>query len=103
MTRKLHTDYGDYKVTVTATRYQNNNNYAVVLEEDGLPFAVLTVNLTNSHLEVPYAYVDVNNCPWAEKFIEDNNLGEDTGAVKQSGYCVYPLYRFNKDIIPEED
>lgn len=61
-----------------------------------LPYANLTVNL-NCRLNDGCAYVDVNNCPWAREFIEKYNLGVYTGKVCHSGFCVYPLYKFNLD------
>ena len=41
-----------------------------------------------------YAYVDTNNMPNAEQFIEENKLGEFVGKYKMSGFCCYPLYKF---------
>ena len=41
------------------------------------------------------AFVDTNNCPWAEEFIQENGLGEFTGIYGNSGFCTYPLYEFN--------
>ena len=37
----------------------------------------------------------------AETFIADNELGIFTGFVKRSGYCEYPLYKFNPDKLRE--
>lgn len=92
----------EYDVTIRSASYAVNDNYAVILTETtGEPFATLTVNLENSKLTKGYAFVDTNNCPWAEEFIKENNLGEFTGATRQQGYCVYPLYRFNTDKIKE--
>ena len=92
----------EYKVKVFADCYRHGNNYAVVLtEEDGAPFATITVNLEGKKLPKGYAYVDVNNCPWAPDFIKEYKLGEPVGASAQSGYCVYPLYLFDTKIIPE--
>jgi putative membrane protein len=47
--------------------------------------------------EIDKAFVDTNNCPWAEKFISDNKLGKPTGIKAASGYCVYPQYRFDME------
>lgn len=92
---KLTTDFGTYDVQARITRYSMHNNLAVrLVEKDGAPFATLTVNL-GDNLPSTYAYVDTNNCPWAEKFITEYELGEPTGIGKQSGYCMYPLYQFN--------
>lgn len=93
---KVKTFCGEYDVTMQKTQYSNNGNLAIELidKEDGCPFATLTVNLNklpNNNL----AYVDTNNCPWGEKFIKENGLGEPTGKYGYSGYCSYPLYKFN--------
>lgn len=92
----------DYEVKVTSSRYTSNNNYAVRLEElDGAPFAIITVNLPERQLPHGYAFVDTNNYPWAEEFISKYELGEPAGIAAQSGYCVYPLYKFDTNRIKE--
>jgi hypothetical protein len=92
-----------YEVDIFSTTYRNNGNYAVILQEkDGLPFATLTVNLYHK-LPDGFAYVDTNNCPFAEEFIKENGLGEFTGQRSRSGYCEYPLYKFYTHVIPEVD
>ena len=85
-----------YKLNAITAHYNNNNSLAVLLEtEEGEPFATITVNLTNGIAENEYQYVDTNNNHWAEKFINDNGLGEPTGITGYSGFCGYPLYKFN--------
>ena len=94
----------EYDVKINTARYPVNNNLIIYVTQDTedvekvLPFNVLTTNLREKLPEY-YAYVDTNNCPWAEEFISTHNLGEHCGKVKISGFCVYPLYKFNKDII----
>ncbi len=112
-----------YEVTPIRTEYANNKNLAIqLMGEDGEPYAMLTVNLgqtrkrgikmetTNGQfdgrmkvlndtptLPEDMAYVDINNIPNAEEFIAENGLGTNTGIKMVSGFCVYPLYRFNLD------
>lgn len=87
----------EYKVHIKRCTYANNGNLAIqLLEDDGFPFATLTVNLEEK-LPHGYAYVDTNNCPWAVDFIEDNNLGEFAGAHGVSGFCAYPLFKFYEE------
>ena len=80
--------------------YHSNGTLAIQLvsEENG-PVSNLTVNLHDNHvcenLGPEYAFVDTNNCSNAEEFIEENSLGEFTGVYAESGYCTYPLYRFD--------
>lgn len=44
------------------------------------------------------AYMDLNNCPYAEEFIK-LGFAEDTGLNKQSGMCLYPLWQFKEDFL----
>ena len=85
-----------YEVEVSRSAYRNNNSLAIILTcTNGEPFATLTVNL-NSGLEgEDFAFVDTNNCPWAEDFIRENALGTPTGLTQRSGFCTYPLYHFD--------
>jgi len=88
----------EYDVTAYKMYYANNNALAIRLTAECGPFATLTVNLSESdRLEKDCAYVDTNNCPWAEQFIEENKLGEPMGTYGFSGFCSYPLYKFNMD------
>lgn len=94
--------YGDvYRINrIELQKYANNSNLAIQLycDNEGFeePFAMLTVNLLNrDRLNENMAYVDTNNCPWAEDFIKEYNLGKNTGKTLASGYCIYPLYEFN--------
>lgn len=91
-----------YDVTLRVTSYQCNDNLAIVLMCDEGPFATMTVNL-DEKLANDFAFVDTNNCPWAIDFIEEYELGHDTGITKQSGYCRYPLYKFNMKKLSEYD
>ena len=96
--------YGkEYDVEVNPAKYVSGGlalkmNYLDDEFNCMMPFATLTVNLKNN-LPMDHAFVDTNNCRWAEKFIEDNGLGEFTGRYASSGYCTYPLYKFYMDKI----
>lgn len=83
----------EYKVHIKKSIYTNNGNLAIqLIEDDGAPFAMLTVNIDK--LPHGYGYLDTNNCPWAVDFVKDNNLGEFAGAHTVSGFYAYPLFRF---------
>ena len=92
----------EYEVSVKPCKYVDGG-LAIAMDylddEFGcmLPFARLTVNLGRQNNG--YAYVDTNNCPWAEDFIKENGLGEFTGKICRSGFCEYPLYKFNMEKI----
>ena len=83
----------------------NNRMYIGLVEPDGEHFADLTVNITAPCPDY-CGYVDINNCPELEGFIEKHGLGEFTGLMGGSGFCSYPLYLFNpeklREIAPED-
>lgn len=89
----------EYEVKVNKVTYDSNGNLAVVLDcydeefKCWEPYGNLTVNLQEK-LPDNYGYIDVNNIPNAEEFIEENHLGEFTGEYGFSGFCCYPLYKF---------
>lgn len=94
-TFQLQTEYATYNKVVCDKGEYENGNIAIVLVnvEEGEAIADLTVNL--GPLMEGHAYLDTNNFPEARKFVEENGLGEPTGATAQSGFCIYPLYKLN--------
>lgn len=93
----VKTEWGTYiDIRVRKTSYADNGSLAVQLFSitEG-PFAVITVNIEETKkLGENEAFVDVNNCPWAPRFIEENGLGEPIDKIGFSGFCVYPAYKF---------
>ena len=91
--------YGEtYRVYIEATKYMDNGTLALCMfTDEGEPFCNLTTNIMDSNLfaNSTTAFVDTNNCPWAEQFIVDNKLGKALGYSGASGFCRYPLYEFN--------
>ena len=59
------------------------------------PIARITTCLHRLTVHEDEAFVDTNNCPWAEDFIREYQLGEFTGRNDESGFCTYPLYKFD--------
>ena len=95
-----------YKVRIEYGLYEYGNTMALsLIAESGEPFCNLTVNLADSvaWADDRTAFVDTNNCPWAEEFIRENDLGYPVGYTAQSGFCEYPLYRFDLKKICEKD
>lgn len=94
----------DIEVTIKTGRY-GNDRLAVMLVcyEDGYPepYGNLTVNLPEESVPEGYAFIDTNNIPNAEQFIKEYSLGKPTGWYGHSGFCTYPLYRFNEDRLNE--
>lgn len=104
-TMKLDTQWGSQEeVKLEINSYLNNNGlYIGLLSRDGDEFECygdLTVNLAEKAPDY-CAYVDTNNMPGIEKFIEQNDLGEFTGFTQRSGFCEFPLYMFNVDKLRE--
>ena len=71
--------------------------------EDGdlEPYATLTTNFGEYIGIKNCAYIDTNNNPFAEAFLQKNNIATPTGLVMRSGFVDYPLYRFNEDFLRE--
>lgn len=94
---KVRTFYGEYEVLLQSARYMNGN-LAIQLfdKEDGCPFAFLTTNL-DILLAENWAFVDTNNCPWAENFLIEYDLGKPTGYCIPSGFCTYPIWEVDID------
>lgn len=95
------------KVSVVRSEYMDNHSLAVMLVgENGTGIATITVNLEDTdsfsgHKKFAnYAFVDINNVPWAEQFLKDTKLASSIGISAKSGWCEYPLYRFDLDRIP---
>ena len=96
--------YGRFPIKLNVAEYAKPRGLAIqmITKADDYdcdePFEIMTVNLyrlCNSN----YAFVDTNNLPEIEKFIEKYKLGKPTGKLKISGFCCYPLYEFDLDEI----
>lgn len=89
-----------------AREYSINGRLAIELVDKKTKetFTFLTVN-TNEFLsdDKELAFVDTNNNPWAEKFIEDNKLGVKTDHLIISGFWTYTEYRFDLSKLNYED
>lgn len=93
----VKTDFGTYEncwICVDHYVADNSLNLQIWNESDG-PIATITKCLFFARLEEDVAFVDTNNCPWAEDFIKEYQLGKPTGRKVRSGFCEYPVYRFN--------
>lgn len=105
----------EYKIKLQITEYQDGQFALNALcWDDELNFwdnfGTITVNLNytnNDPAPENCAYVDTNNMPDIEDWLKENKIAEYTGKKKVSGYCTYPLYKFDiqriKSIIAEYD
>ena len=95
---KLNAWDREWELYADITKYSYPPNLAIQLynKDDDLlePFAMLTVNLSFL-CDKNCSFVDVNDCPWVEKFIQDHRIGVPTGRKMRSGYVTYPEYRFD--------
>lgn len=103
-TLNLHSQFGgEISVTLEINTYLNNGCMYIGLVEQGEypePYGDLTVNLVGRAPDY-CGFVDLNNMPELEEFIEENKLGEFTGLTQRSGFCEYPLYLFNAERLRE--
>jgi hypothetical protein len=84
-----------YSLRLVTENYRDNGSLAIVAMEGNEEFAVITVNLPYSEADETHAYIDTNNCPWAEKMLTENGFAKPTGDYGFSGWCQYPLYEFD--------
>ena len=89
-------------IGINIGKYSRNNNTAISLDCNEGKFATITVNF-NENLDEGMAYLDTNNCSWVEDIMKKYCLGEPTGEYKQSGFCIYPLYKLDLQAIKEFD
>lgn len=104
-TLEYETQWGSKEeVLFDINSYQNNGciYIGLVINEEGYPepFGDITVNLSGKAPDY-CGYIDLNNMPELEKFIEKNGIGEFTGLTQRSGFCEYPLYLFNPEKLRE--
>ena len=93
----------DHPVTFKTSNYANNNNLyiGIVCWDEGFPepWSDLTVNLTKK-CKPNCAFIDTNNNGDAIiDWLEENNLGMQTGNFEVSGFCIYPEFEFNMEEI----
>ena len=64
------------------------------------PYTMLTTSFGEFISIKNAAYIDTNNCPFAEQLLEQG-IAQPTGLTKSSGFCQYPLWIFNEDFLKE--
>lgn len=98
-------DYGfcepeTHNLYLVTDSYESGGGLAVIVmevDENGNEemFDVITVNIPFGWAGEDEAYIDTNNCSWAEKMLKTMKFAKNTGEIGRSGYCKYPLYKFN--------
>lgn len=105
-TYKYKSPYGKEYTLAPMLRTYPNGRLAIQLidVEDGAQFAILTTNLVEEQLSGECcAFVDTNNFEDAEEFIRKNHLGVFIFNYGYSGFCKYPEYFFNTNLMNEGD
>lgn len=72
------------------------------VDSDGIktPYTMLTTSFGEFISIKNAAYIDTNNCPFAEQLLEQG-IAQPTGLTKSSGFFQYPLWIFNEDFLKE--
>jgi hypothetical protein len=86
------------------TKYNYSKTLAVIAkDDDGSPYGTATVYLEGQSEGLPKdeAFVDTNNWPSVIDDLEKAGLATETEKSGASGYCVYPVMKFNLDKIKE--
>ena len=84
--------YKGKPVSLKTDTYQNNGTLAVLIEHEDGEIDVITTNLNSPFQSDSMAFLDTNNYPGIDKWIEKNGLGLPMGIQEPSGFCKYPLY-----------
>lgn len=97
----IETLYGEYKLTgIEVKKGKKGQGIGIQLWCPDGPLARITTELMGvPKLKENQAYVDINDSPWAEEFIEKNGLGKFAGVIQPSGWCLFPLYEFDLEAI----
>ena len=98
----LTTEYATYKdCYFIINKYQMSDGVALEIwnDEDG-PIARITTCITPV-FKANEAYLDTNNCPWAEELVKKLGIAKHANGLAISGFCRYPLYEFDMDKVNE--
>ena len=108
--RMDYTDsYGDLiKVTPVLNMYRDNDNLYVGLTsyDEDLEAEDNYCDLTVNVYKLPYLHSAIDTTYSGEaklKFLQEQGFGELTGNSLRSGFCTYPVFRFNEDKLREID
>lgn len=100
MLLKIVTQWATYdNCCITIEKYHADGSYRIGILSPFMegPIATITTCIPDANLEPDTSCIDTNNCPWAERLIKEHNLGTFTGERVQSGFCWYPVVKWNVD------
>ena len=84
--------YKGKPVSLKTDTYRNNDTLAVIMVHEDGETDVITTNLNSPFQSDSMAFLDTNNYPGIDKWIEKHGLGLPMGIQEPSGFCNYPLY-----------
>lgn len=97
-----------YEVVLAKTKYVENNALAIAMftwnnKHKYFEFwDTITVNLSMNMVSENYAFINTNdNGKEIIDWLIDNKLGFPTYRECRSGYCSYPEFMFNVDVLKE--
>lgn len=94
-------NYNGEELILQIGTYQDNKAlYLGLLTVDGEPFLDVTVNFDASSY---CGYIDTPNFPDLGAFLEENEIGYATGLSQSSGFCTYPHFLFDVDVLSRLD
>lgn len=106
---EFKTSYGKkYHIGLLKSTYANNDTLYIEMVETTPKgkikdyFDTLTVNLEFSFATKDKQYIDTNNLgEEILNWLKDNGIAKPTGEYGFSGYCTYPLFKFDKKVLAE--
>lgn len=90
--KKKKLTYKGKVVTISTDTYRNNGCLAIILTYKDGEREVVTTNLNSPLQSATMAFLDTNNHPTIENWIQDHGFGLPLGYTERSGFCDYPLY-----------
>ena len=90
--KKKKLTYKGKVVTISTDTSRNNGCLAIILTYKDGEREVVTTNLNSPLQSATMAFLDTNNHPTIEKWIQDHGFGLPMGYTERSGFCDYPLY-----------
>ncbi len=97
---KIYPHYSTYQSIDYAGQRVMMPSIGFTIREDGIdqPFAMLTKDFGEFIGLKNCAYIDTNNCVFSEELLR-LGIAADTGLYKESGFCRYPLWRFDDSFL----
>ena len=91
----------EHDLFFSLNRYTFNNNLCVnLMEVDKGQWSTLTTNL-GILLADDEAFIDLNNNTGFDKIFIENGIAKPTGYEVPSGFCRYPCFKFDMDVVRE--